>query len=864
MFISYACNFEDVMLWRALKNVNNGFYIDIGAQDPVIDSVSLAFYERGWRGIHIEPVPRYADSLRQARPDEIVLQAAIGASDSVINFFEIPETGLSTGNAEIAEKHKGTGFNIKEIQVPCVKLASVLNRYSDREIQWLKIDVEGMEKCVIESWGASASRPWILVVEAVLPLENIPCYEEWEPAVRALGYNFVYFDGVNRFYVSKDHPELNAAFLAGPNVFDDFALSGSAVYCRLLHERYGRELDDLRQEFERKSVALQQDIEGLTRMKESLLKSLEVTQEELRQAQEERAAQERIAMENSARSREEIEGLLRNLAEREREFNEQLILKMQDFEREKEIQAKTYADNCRLLRERYGRELNDLRKETDRQSAALQKDITHLTSVKESLLKTLEDTQEELRRAQQERTAQEKTIEENNTQARDKIEGLLRILEQREKEYKKQLTTKIQEFEREKEKQAKIYEEMEQRNSRNAVESQRRQESILAQNDHLIGDLQGKLHESEQRVNSLCAERALTYEEMLKLTSKVTEQISRQEKLLKSLSLKERESAEMGRLIEKFEQRDRQRSEQISHLKNAAQEEKTRHGQDLQNAIDQLKQLRGSIESEKNLNDQLQQALAQIQQNLGRIRGTFATRLDTLLHWATRFSNEKRMKLSPNKVNLGCSFSFPDINEKDPGFHNVLTSSNTKTELDELLTLQDEAFVHRAYDTLLRRQPDGEGLKHYVARLRAGVSKAAVLYEIRYSKEGRIFPEGMPRLDAFLRGNKIRRIPIIGRFAEVFAKIEGDSEAEQRLRVLENQIYLLGEEFSQQIGKAEQVFTVLAKLLPSADCDVAISSEDHIAVIEKSESLDKTILTIFSSIKRAILTTREGINENCN
>jgi hypothetical protein len=30
-FISYAQNYEDVMLWRALKDVSNGFWIDDGA-----------------------------------------------------------------------------------------------------------------------------------------------------------------------------------------------------------------------------------------------------------------------------------------------------------------------------------------------------------------------------------------------------------------------------------------------------------------------------------------------------------------------------------------------------------------------------------------------------------------------------------------------------------------------------------------------------------------------------------------------------------------------------------------------------------------------------------------------------------------
>jgi len=38
----------------------------------------------------------------------------------------------------------------------------------------------------------------------------------------AKGYEFVYFDGLNRFYVSNDHSELKAVFGPGPNVFDNF------------------------------------------------------------------------------------------------------------------------------------------------------------------------------------------------------------------------------------------------------------------------------------------------------------------------------------------------------------------------------------------------------------------------------------------------------------------------------------------------------------------------------------------------------------------------------------------------------------------------------------------------------------------
>lgn len=86
-FISYAQNFEDVMLWRALKHVERGLYIDLGAQDPVVDSVSLAFHERGWKGIHVEPTSHYAQLLRDQRRGDTVIEAAISNVGDMITFL---------------------------------------------------------------------------------------------------------------------------------------------------------------------------------------------------------------------------------------------------------------------------------------------------------------------------------------------------------------------------------------------------------------------------------------------------------------------------------------------------------------------------------------------------------------------------------------------------------------------------------------------------------------------------------------------------------------------------------------------------------------------------------------------------------
>ncbi|MEH6719930.1 MAG: FkbM family methyltransferase [Aurantimonas endophytica] len=236
MLISHAQNFEDVILWRALKHVENGFYVDIGAQDPQIDSVSLLFYERGWRGVHVEPTAEYSEKLLAARPDEKVIQAAISSQAGPITFFEIEGTGLSTGAPEIAERHRAKGWSEVETKVPTLRLGELLDRYGNRDIHWLKIDVEGMEQEVIATWSPSQSRPWIVMVESTEPTSEEPTYAAWQDHLEGLGYRFVYFDGLNRFYVSEEHNELMDAFGPGPNIFDDFALSGkgSAPFAEVL------------------------------------------------------------------------------------------------------------------------------------------------------------------------------------------------------------------------------------------------------------------------------------------------------------------------------------------------------------------------------------------------------------------------------------------------------------------------------------------------------------------------------------------------------------------------------------------------------------------------------------------------------
>jgi hypothetical protein len=97
--IAYGGNAEDVVLMRAFADGRDGFFVDVGAGEPVSGSLTKNLVDRlGWRGVNIEPLPERFERLCAARPHDVSLRIAIGQTPGTATFFRIVP-GRSCGSA---------------------------------------------------------------------------------------------------------------------------------------------------------------------------------------------------------------------------------------------------------------------------------------------------------------------------------------------------------------------------------------------------------------------------------------------------------------------------------------------------------------------------------------------------------------------------------------------------------------------------------------------------------------------------------------------------------------------------------------------------------------------------------------------
>lgn len=174
----YSQDGEELFLREVFQSKKKGFYVDIGANHPYRFSNTLWAYQKGWRGINVEPGIKNYKLLEVLRSEDININCGISNQEGELIYYEFEENGLNTFDKEEAEK-LGNYINVRS--VPVCKLDSIFKRYKVHEVDFLDIDVEGTELQVLESidWE-KINVKFILLEQRGLTLKGVLQSQEYK------------------------------------------------------------------------------------------------------------------------------------------------------------------------------------------------------------------------------------------------------------------------------------------------------------------------------------------------------------------------------------------------------------------------------------------------------------------------------------------------------------------------------------------------------------------------------------------------------------------------------------------------------------------------------------------------------------
>jgi len=145
-----------------ISNIENGFYIEAGAYDGVLQSNTKFLEEEyNWTGILIEPSPNVFLELEKNRPNNINVNKCLVSpwhcSKTIKGAFDNGPMS-SVGNIRNLK-------NVELIDVECDTLENILDYYDIQKIDFMTVDTEGYELEVLQGLNLLKHRPLYIMIE---------------------------------------------------------------------------------------------------------------------------------------------------------------------------------------------------------------------------------------------------------------------------------------------------------------------------------------------------------------------------------------------------------------------------------------------------------------------------------------------------------------------------------------------------------------------------------------------------------------------------------------------------------------------------------------------------------------------------
>ena len=165
---SYSDTFgEDLFINNYFSEKGKGIYVDVGCNQPKINSLTYSLYKKGWVGVNFDISERCIQLYNFFRKNDKNFNYSVGNNKKWVKSFIFYENCTMNTVDESFKKYTTHSVNKKpEIKkVMQVTLDQVLLDNNISRIDYLNIDVEGYEKNVLEGFSIKKFRPSLISIE---------------------------------------------------------------------------------------------------------------------------------------------------------------------------------------------------------------------------------------------------------------------------------------------------------------------------------------------------------------------------------------------------------------------------------------------------------------------------------------------------------------------------------------------------------------------------------------------------------------------------------------------------------------------------------------------------------------------------
>lgn len=157
---------QHLFMWLNIEPVS---YLDIGAYHPTYLSNPYLFYQKGGRGLCVEPDPGLFSEFPKIRPRDTHLNCGVGIKSGEADFFIMSSSTLNTFSRVEAERYQSYGQQriMKTLGIKLETVNEIIRQHFDKTPNLISLDVEGLDYPILQNFDFRKYRPEAFCLETL-------------------------------------------------------------------------------------------------------------------------------------------------------------------------------------------------------------------------------------------------------------------------------------------------------------------------------------------------------------------------------------------------------------------------------------------------------------------------------------------------------------------------------------------------------------------------------------------------------------------------------------------------------------------------------------------------------------------------